>query len=132
MGRCHRQRVERAGHSLADRGGGLHGEQGRHQRADRAMALDHAEENIRVNAVCPGSVDTPMLQMGGGPLRGENTVEATVEDWGRMHPLGRVARPEEVAEVICFLAGPRASFVTGADYMVDGGLLAALGVRLPE
>jgi NAD(P)-dependent dehydrogenase (short-subunit alcohol dehydrogenase family) len=49
-----------------------------------------------------------------------------------MHPLGRVARREEVAEVICFLAGPKASFVTGAEYMVDSGLLAALGVRLPE
>jgi NAD(P)-dependent dehydrogenase (short-subunit alcohol dehydrogenase family) len=49
-----------------------------------------------------------------------------------MHPLGRVAKPEEVAEVICFLAGPKASFVMGADYRVDGGLLAALGVRLPE
>jgi NAD(P)-dependent dehydrogenase (short-subunit alcohol dehydrogenase family) len=70
--------------------------------------------------------------MGGGSLQGGNTVEATVEDWGRMHPLGRVAKPEEVAEVICFLAGPKASFVMGADYRVDGGLLAALGVRLPE
>ena len=47
-------------------------------------------------------------------------------------PLGRVARPEEVAEVIAFLASPRASFVTGGDYKVDGGMLAALGVRLPE
>lgn len=98
----------------------------------RAMAVDHAEENIRVNAVCPGSVDTPMLRWAADLFKGENTVEATVDDWGRMHPLGRVARPEEVAEVICFLASPRASFVTGADYMVDGGLLAALGVRLPE
>ena len=98
----------------------------------RAMALDHAEENIRVNAVCPGSVDTPMLRWAADLFKGENSVEATVEDWGRMHPLGRVARPEEVAEVICFLAGPKASFVTGADYRVDGGLLAALGVRLPE
>ncbi len=98
----------------------------------RAMATDHAEENIRVNAVCPGSVDTPMLRWAADLFRGENTVEATVEDWGRMHPLGRVARPEEVAEVICFLASPKASFVTGAEYMVDGGLLAALGVRLPE
>jgi NAD(P)-dependent dehydrogenase (short-subunit alcohol dehydrogenase family) len=98
----------------------------------RAMAVDHAVENIRVNAVCPGSVDTPMLRWAADLFRGENTVEATVEDWGRMHPLGRVARPEEVAEVICFLASPKASFVTGAEYMVDGGLLAALGVRLPE
>ena len=98
----------------------------------RAMALDHAHENIRVNAVCPGSVDTPMLRWAADLFKGEDTVEATVEDWGRMHPLGRVARPEEVAEVICFLASPKASFVTGADYEVDGGLLAALGVRLPE
>jgi NAD(P)-dependent dehydrogenase (short-subunit alcohol dehydrogenase family) len=98
----------------------------------RAMATDHAEENIRVNAVCPGSVDTPMLRWAADLFRGEGTVEATVEDWGRMHPLGRVARPEEVAEVICFLASPKASFVTGADYRVDGGLLAALGVSLPE
>ena len=98
----------------------------------RAMAVDHAAENIRVNAVCPGSVDTPMLRWAADLFRGDNTVGATVEDWGRMHPLGRVARPEEVAEVICFLAGPKASFVTGADYRVDGGLLAALGVRLPD
>jgi NAD(P)-dependent dehydrogenase (short-subunit alcohol dehydrogenase family) len=98
----------------------------------RAMALDHAHENIRVNAVCPGSVDTPMLRWAADLFKGEDTVEATVEDWGRMHPLGRVARPEEVAEVICFLASPKASFVTGADYNVDGGLLAALGVTLPE
>jgi gluconolactonase len=97
----------------------------------RAMAVDHAHENLRVNAVCPGSVDTPMLRWAADLFKGEDTVASTVEDWGRMHPLGRVARPEEVAEVICFLAGPKASFVTGADYMVDGGLLAALGVRLP-
>src|SRR5919107_1570278 len=57
----------------------------------RAMATDHAEENIRVNAVCPGSVDTPMLRWAADLFRGEDTVEATVEDWGRMHPLGRVA-----------------------------------------
>jgi NAD(P)-dependent dehydrogenase (short-subunit alcohol dehydrogenase family) len=98
----------------------------------RAMATDHAEENIRVNAVCPGSVDTPMLRWAADLFKGEDTVEATVGDWGRMYPLGRVARPEEVAEVISFLASPKASFVTGADYRVDGGLLAALGVRLPE
>ena len=49
-----------------------------------------------------------------------------------MHPLGRVARAEEVAGVISFLAGPEASFVTGGEYKVDGGMLAALGVQLPE
>jgi NAD(P)-dependent dehydrogenase (short-subunit alcohol dehydrogenase family) len=98
----------------------------------RAMALDHAEENIRVNAVCPASVDTPMLRWSADQFRGEKSVEETVADWGRMHPVGRVAKPEEVAEVIAFLASDRASFVTGGDYKVDGGMLAALGVTLPE
>jgi NAD(P)-dependent dehydrogenase (short-subunit alcohol dehydrogenase family) len=98
----------------------------------RAMALDHAEENIRVNAVCPASVDTPMLRWAADLFKGERTAAEVVEEWGKMHPIGRVARPEEVAEVIAFLASDRASFVTGAEYKVDGGMLAALGVRLPE
>jgi NAD(P)-dependent dehydrogenase (short-subunit alcohol dehydrogenase family) len=98
----------------------------------RAMALDHAEENIRVNAVCPASVDTPMLRWSAERFKGEKSVEETLEEWGRMHPLGRVARAEEVAEVIAFLASDRASFVTGGEYKVDGGMLAALGVTLPE
>jgi NAD(P)-dependent dehydrogenase (short-subunit alcohol dehydrogenase family) len=98
----------------------------------RAMALDHAEENIRVNAVCPASVQTPMLRWSADLFRGNKSVEETLEEWGRMHPLGRVAKPEEVAEVISFLASDRASFVTGGDYKVDGGMLAALGVALPE
>jgi len=98
----------------------------------RAMALDHAEDNVRVNAVCPASVDTPMLRWSADLFKGDKSVEETLEDWGKMHPAGRVARPEEVAEVIAFLAGPRASFVTGGDYKVDGGMLAALGVRLPD
>ena len=98
----------------------------------RAMALDHAEENIRVNAVCPASVDTPMLRWSADLFRGDKSVEETVKDWGKMHPVGRVATTGEVAEVIAFLASERASFVTGGDYKVDGGMLAALGVRLPE
>jgi NAD(P)-dependent dehydrogenase (short-subunit alcohol dehydrogenase family) len=73
-----------------------------------------------------------MLRWSADLFKGDKSIEETVEDWGRMHPVGRVARPEEVAEVIVFLASPRASFVTGGDYKVDGGLLAALGVALPE
>ena len=98
----------------------------------RAMALDHAEDNIRVNAVCPASVDTPMLRWSADLFKGEKSVEETVAEWGKMHPVGRVARAEEVAEVIAFLASPRSSFVTGGEYKVDGGMLAALGVHLPN
>jgi NAD(P)-dependent dehydrogenase (short-subunit alcohol dehydrogenase family) len=98
----------------------------------RAMALDHAEENIRVNAVCPASVDTPMLRWAADLFKGEKSAEEMVEDWGKMHPIGRVAKVEEVAEVIAFLASERASFIAGGEYKVDGGMLAALGVSLPE
>jgi NAD(P)-dependent dehydrogenase (short-subunit alcohol dehydrogenase family) len=98
----------------------------------RAMALDHAQENIRVNAVCPASVETPMLRWSANLFKGSKSVDETLKDWGKMHPIGRVARPEEVAEVIAFLASERASFVTGGEYKVDGGMLAALGVALPE
>jgi NAD(P)-dependent dehydrogenase (short-subunit alcohol dehydrogenase family) len=98
----------------------------------KAIAVDHAAENIRCNAVCPGSVDTPMLRFAAGLFKGDGTEDDTIRGWGSSHPLGRVARPEEVAEVIAFPAGDRASFVTGAELRVDGGLLAQIAVVLPE
>ncbi len=98
----------------------------------RAMALDHATDGIRVTAVLPASIDTPMLRWAADIWRGEQTEESMIAAWGKMHPLGRVGRPEEVAELIAFLASDRASFITGGEFKIDGGMLAALGVTLPE
>jgi NAD(P)-dependent dehydrogenase (short-subunit alcohol dehydrogenase family) len=100
----------------------------------RSMAIDEAPHGVRVNAVCPGSVDTPMLRRS-AELVSDGTkdgAQRTVDGWGSSHPLGRVAQPSEVAEVASFLASPRASFVTGEDIRVDGGLLAGLAVSLPD
>ncbi|MFI5894159.1 SDR family oxidoreductase [Actinoplanes sp. NPDC051513] len=100
----------------------------------RSLAVDEAKHGIRANTVCPGSVDTPMLRAS-ARMFSDGTDEGTqrlVETWGRSHPLGRVARPAEVAEAIAFLAGDRASFITGVALPVDGGLLAGLPVAIPE
>ena len=97
----------------------------------RALALDHAAEGIRVNVVCPGSIDTPMLRWAADLFRGERGADDLVAEWGRMHPLGRVGRAEEVAALIVFLAGPGSSFITGASIPVDGGLLLTVSVALP-
>lgn len=98
----------------------------------RAMAVDHAAEGIRVVAVCPASVETPMLRASADLFKGAGSRQETLDDWGAMHPVGRIGRPEEVAALIAFLAGPNAGFITGGEYKIDGGMMAALGVHLPE
>ncbi len=98
----------------------------------RAMALDHAEENIRVNAVCPASIDTPMLRWAADLFKGDQGQEEIIEQWGRFHPMNRVGKPEEVAELIAFLVHPKAGFISGGTYPIDGGMLASLGIDLPE
>jgi NAD(P)-dependent dehydrogenase (short-subunit alcohol dehydrogenase family) len=90
----------------------------------RAAAVDHAAEGIRVNAVAPGSVDTPMMSYALSLADDPVALRAEVEN---MHPLRRMAKPREIAEVVAFLASDRASFVTGAVYVVDGGLTIPLG-----
>jgi NAD(P)-dependent dehydrogenase (short-subunit alcohol dehydrogenase family) len=81
----------------------------------RTAALDHAEENIRVNAVCPGYVETPMTE--DAMQRRGDRIMARV-------PMGRMGTPEEIAEAVVWLCSDRASFVTGAAWAVDGGYTA--------
>ena len=90
----------------------------------RALAVDHAHERIRVNCVCPGTVDTPMFRHSASLDADPNSM---IEACQQMHPAGRIARPEEVGEVIAFLLTDAASFITGTAIDVDGGLLAVLG-----
>ena len=96
----------------------------------RAMALDFADDQIRVVSVSPGSVRTPILELAARTFDGPDAdIEAAFARFGAGHPLGRIAEPEEVAELIGFLASEKAGFITGSDHRIDGGLLAAIGVR---
>ena len=83
----------------------------------RALAMDHAADGIRINAVCPGEVNTPMLQA-------ERTEAVTVRLLAQIAatvPMGRLAEPDEIARVVCFLASDDASYMTGALVAVDAG-----------
>ena len=81
----------------------------------RCMALDHAAAGIRVNAVCPGVMNTPML----------DALSPEQLDWLRaVHPLGRLAEPSEVANLVLHLASEESSFTTGSVVLIDGGLTA--------
>jgi NAD(P)-dependent dehydrogenase (short-subunit alcohol dehydrogenase family) len=85
----------------------------------RAMALDHGPQGIRVNAVCPGDVETPMLLE--GITSGGEQIAAGLARKGNAFPLGRVGQPLEIAKVVAFLACDASSYVTGAAWLVDGG-----------
>ena len=84
----------------------------------KTAALEYAREHIRVNAICPGVIATPMVErfIGGDPAR-QQAMEA-------LEPVGRFGRPEEVAQLALFLAGDAAPFCTGAPFIIDGGFVA--------
>lgn len=87
----------------------------------RAMAIDHGKHNIRVNCVCPGDVETPMLLSECAQL-GQDAQTFMREAANR--PLGRVGTPDDIANAVLFLASPMSSWITGAALVVDGGGLA--------
>jgi NAD(P)-dependent dehydrogenase (short-subunit alcohol dehydrogenase family) len=84
----------------------------------RAMAIDHARQGIRVNVICPGPTDTPMLRGAMNPTE--------LEAFADSFPMGRLAQPEEIANAALFLASDEASFVTGAVFYIDGGQTAEI------
>jgi NAD(P)-dependent dehydrogenase (short-subunit alcohol dehydrogenase family) len=87
----------------------------------RQLAIEHAGQGVRVNAVAPGAVDTDFVN---AALAGAPDLEAARGDIGKSHPLGRMADPSEIARIMVFLASPAASFMTGAIVMADGGFTA--------
>jgi meso-butanediol dehydrogenase / (S,S)-butanediol dehydrogenase / diacetyl reductase len=95
----------------------------------RALALDHAVDKIRVNSISPGSIRTPMLAISAEHFSPGEPMEEVFARFGAAHPLGRIGTPEEVAELAAFLSSDRAAFCTGGDYLIDGGLLAGIGVQ---
>ena len=87
----------------------------------RAMAIDHGPHNIRVNCICPGDIDTPMLRSECAQLGGN--VQSFMKEAAN-RPLARVGMPEDVANAVLFLASPMSNWITGTALVVDGGGLA--------
>ncbi len=95
----------------------------------RAMACDHGPDNIRVNAVCPGYVDTPMLQSflgssGDAKANIKNNPEHVQKALNDVHPIGRCGQPDDVANLVNWLAGDEARYASGQLWIIDGGLTA--------
>jgi len=95
----------------------------------KSLAMEWSNRGVRVNSISPGSIRTPMLVRSAAHFDPDLPAETVFERFGAAHPLGRIGTPEEVAELAAFLASDKAGFCTGGDYLVDGGLLAGLGVQ---
>lgn len=93
----------------------------------RTLANDYAAAGIRANSVSPGSIRTPLLDLSFEKFGAGLSKEQVFENWGKGIPVGRIGEPSEVAEMIAFAASPRASYCTGSEFVVDGGLLVQLG-----
>ena len=87
----------------------------------RAMACDHGPENVRVNAICPGYVDTPMLQSFFGT---SGDIESLKQEVRNVHPMRRYGTPEDAANLVNWLAGDEARYASGQLWVLDGGLSA--------
>ena len=90
----------------------------------RVMALDHGKDNIRVTAICPGTIDTPMARANARAWNPDNP-DSVIEAWRQKHALKRIGQPIEVARLAAFLISTDSSFITGSYHLVDGGLLAS-------
>jgi len=95
----------------------------------RSMALDFAPDNIRVNCVCPGAIDTPMLRWAASL---DENPQRVVDACHKLSMSGRMGLPEEIARVIVFLASDLASFISGTAIVADGGLLTPTGGMLNQ
>ena len=91
----------------------------------RTAAIEYAQKNIRVNAVCPGMIETPPVTK---MLEGARDPNRATKSARHSHPMGRLGRPEEIAKVVLFLASDDASFMTGSIVVADGGATAHTGL----
>jgi NAD(P)-dependent dehydrogenase (short-subunit alcohol dehydrogenase family) len=89
----------------------------------RGMALDFAPDGVRVNAVCPGAIQTGMMEPF---IKNQPDTDEAIKNIGRTIPLGRVGQAEDIAKAVYFLASSDAAYITGATLVVDGGLLSRL------